>query len=104
MALRRGSACDAPPEAVRNWLIVSDATFASLGDWDFLPTLSQLQAETLIIEGAGSYQTLDGARAWADAMPNARLLLIPGSGHFPQVEQPALFSPVVDSFLWGNGA
>jgi proline iminopeptidase len=102
MARRRGSACDAPPEAVRNWLTVSDATFASLGDWDFLPLLSQLQVETLIIEGARSHQILDGVRAWAAAIPNARLSLIPDAGHFPQVEQPELFFPAVDIFLSGN--
>ena len=98
---RRGNACNAPPEAVRNWMVVSDATFASLGDWDFLPMLSHLQTKALIVEGEQSI-TLGGTRAWASAMPNARLLLVPGAGHFPQVEQPALFFAAIEHFLSGS--
>jgi proline iminopeptidase len=90
---KRGNPCDAPPEAVRNWLVVSDATFASLGDWDFLPILSQLNVEALIVDGEVSLPTVESARAWAAAMPGARLLLVPDAGHFPQVEQPDVFFP-----------
>jgi proline iminopeptidase len=104
---RRGSSCDAPPEGVRNYMLVNDATFGSLGEYDFIPKLRQLWMPALIVEGAQSIPTLDSAHAWAEAMPNARLLLIPGSGHFPQVEQPRLFFSAVEHFLngrWPTGA
>lgn len=99
---RRGSSCDAPPEGVRNYMVVNDATFGSLGNYDFLPKLRQLWIPALIVEGAQSVPTLDSAHAWAEAMPNARLLLIRNSGHFPQVEQPRHFFPAVERFLSGG--
>jgi proline iminopeptidase len=99
---RRGSSCDAPPEGVRNYMVVNDATFGSLGEYDLAPKLRQLRTPTLIVEGEQSVPTLESVHAWADAMPNARLLLIPKSGHFPQVEQPSLFFPAVELFLRGG--
>ncbi len=99
---RRGSSCDAPQEGVRNYMVVNDATFASLGEYDLLPKLRQIRIPTLIVEGEQSTPTLDSVRAWAEAMPTSRLLLIPDSGHFPQVEQPNLFFPAVERFLHGG--
>lgn len=104
---RRGSSCDAPAEGVRNYMLINDATFRSLGEYDLLPKLRQLWIPALIVEGAQSIPTLDSAHAWAESMPNARLLLIPESGHFPQVEQPRHFFPAVENFLsgsWPKGA
>jgi proline iminopeptidase len=102
MSRRRSSSCNAPPEAVRNYLVVNDATFASLKDWDFLGMLAKLQQPTLIVEGEQSASTVASVRAWAKAMPNARLLLIANAGHFPQVEQPEVFFPAVEKFLRGG--
>lgn len=99
---RRGSSCDAPPEGVRNYMVVNDATFGSLGEYDLLPKLRQLRIPALIVEGEQSIPTLDSAHKWAEAMPNARLLLIPNSGHYPQVEQPHLFFPAIERFLNGG--
>lgn len=104
---RRGSSCDAPAEGVRNYMLVNDATFGSLAEYNFIPMLGRLGIPALIVEGEQSIPTLDSAHAWAEAMPNARLLLIPNSGHFPQVEQPGLFFPAVEHFLnrsWPKGA
>ncbi len=83
-------------------MVVNNATLGSLGDYDLLPKLRRLRALTLIVEGEQSISTLESVRAWAEAMPNARLLLIPNSGHFPQVEQPSLFFPAVKRFLGGR--
>lgn len=99
MVRRRGSSCDAPPEAVRNYQVVNDATLKSLGDWNFLPMLARLQHRALVIEGAGSTPTLESVRAWAAALPNAQLVLIPNAGHFPQVENPDALFPALESFL-----
>lgn len=104
---RRGSSCDAPAEGVRNYMVVNDAGFASLGDYDFLPRLRGLRVPALIIEGEQSVTTVSSARAWAEYLPNGRLLLIPNAGHYPQVEQPRLFFPAVETFLrggWPEGA
>jgi proline iminopeptidase len=99
MARRKGSSCDAPPEGVRNYQTVNDATFASLGDWNFLPLLQQLKVPALVIEGAASRPTLESVHAWAGAIPGKPLVLVPEAGHYPQVEQPKKFFPIVERFL-----
>ena len=104
MARRRGSSCDAPAEGVRNYQTVNDATFASLGDWDFLPLLRRLSVPALVIEGAGSTPTLESVRAWAAELPNHSFVLVPDAGHFPQVENPERFFAVVERFLSEQGA
>ena len=76
---RRGSSCDAPAEGVRNYMLINDATFGSLGEYDLVPMLGQLGVPALIVEGEQSIPTLDSAHAWAEAMPNARLFLIPAA-------------------------
>lgn len=100
MTRRRGSSCDGPAEGVRNYFVVNDATFASLGNWDFRPLLAELRMPTLVIEGAESIpSTVESARVIAQSMPNATLVLVPGAGHYPQVEQPAAFFERVKRFL-----
>ena len=100
MARRRGSSCDGPAEGVRNYFVVNDATFASLGNWDFRPALAKLTVPALVIEGEQSIpSTVESARVMAQSLPGAALALIPNAGHYPQVEQPALFFAAVDAFL-----
>ena len=100
MSRRRGSSCNAPPDGVRNYFLVNDATFASLGQWDFRPLLGRLTMPALVIEGAESIpSTVESARVTAAALPRARLVLIPNAGHYPQVEQPGLFFEAIRRFL-----
>jgi len=47
------------------------------------------------------------AREWAAALPDARLLLLQGVGHFPYLETPDVFFTAVDTYLrgsWPQGA
>ena len=100
MSRRRGSSCDGPPEGVRNYFVVNEATFASLGDYDVRPQLRQLTMPALVVEGERSIpSTVESARAFAAALPNARLLLVSGAGHYPQVERPDLFFAAIHPFL-----
>jgi proline iminopeptidase len=94
--------CDVPPEGIRNFPFVAEATMASLGHWNFLPTLRSLEMPVLIVDGAKSPATLEGMRVLARALPHGRLLLIPGAGHYAQVERPDLFFPPVERFLDGH--
>ena len=99
-ARRRGSSCDGPPEGVRNYFVVNDATFASLGEWDFRPHLARLQMPAMVIEGERSIpSTVESARVFAQALPHAELVLVPNAGHYPQVEQPGPFFAAVSRFL-----
>jgi len=100
MARRRGSSCDGPPESVRNYFVVNDATFTSLGAWDFRPLLAGLKMPALVVEGEQSIpSTVESARVTAKSLPNATLVLVPGAGHYPQVEQPERFFEAVEKFL-----
>jgi proline iminopeptidase len=99
-ARRRGSSCDGPPEGIRNYFVVNDATFASLGDWDFRPLLKRLTMPAMVIEGELSIpSTVESARIMAASLPNATLVLVPNAGHYPQVERPEVFFPAVAKFL-----
>lgn len=98
-ARRRGSSCDGPPEGVRNYFVVNDATFASLGNWDFRPRLAELRMPALVIEGENSIpSTVESARIFASSLPDATLVLVPNAGHYPQVEQPGVFFSAIEAF------
>lgn len=45
--------------------------------------------------------SVDSAREWAAALPDARLLLLQGVGHFPYLEAPEAFFAAVDAFVGG---
>ena len=95
----RGSPCDMPVAALRNSETVTNATLSSLGAWDWRPQLATILVPTLVIHGEGDPIPLAAAREWASALPNATLSVIQRSGHFPFVEQRALFLESVEQFL-----
>lgn len=63
-----------------------------------LPTLEGLP--TLIVAGEDDGLTPpECARSIAQAMPGARLAIIPGAGHLPPVEQPGATTELIQEFL-----
>jgi proline iminopeptidase len=94
--------CTVPPASLRNLRVVSGATFASLGNWDFRPLLAKLQMPALVVEGEKTQVPLDSTRLWASTLPNGRLLLIPEAGHMHFVERPEVFFPAAEKFLRGG--
>jgi YbgC/YbaW family acyl-CoA thioester hydrolase len=63
-----------------------------------LPVLGGLP--TLVIVGEDDTLTPpDGARRMAAAIPGARLVVIPGAGHVPPVEQPSATTAAIRDFL-----
>ena len=67
---------------------------------DLRPFARRIDAPTLVLVGAEDALTgTDQARAVAAAVPGARLEIIEGSGHSPQVERPADFVRLVVPFL-----
>lgn len=67
---------------------------------DLRPVAPRVDAPVLVM--AGEEDGLTGprhAREVAEAIPDARLELVPASGHTPQVERPVEFSRLVVSFL-----
>ena len=96
---RSDEICDAPPAALRNRWVVVLAVFESLGDWDFRPLLAKISAPALVVEGEQTNVPLDATRAWAEALPNSKLVLIPRAGHVHFIEQPEAFRKVAEKFL-----
>jgi proline iminopeptidase len=100
--LRQVDFCGDSPAARRNSLIVNRYTWASLGPYDWRPAMRQVRAPTLIVHGEREVIPMEYAREWAATMPNARLLILPGLGHFLYVEDPERFFRAVDVFLAGG--
>jgi pimeloyl-ACP methyl ester carboxylesterase len=66
---------------------------------DSTGALAAFRTPTLVLHGAeDAIVTEDDARAMAEALPNAELIMIPGSGHLTAVEQPQLFNDAVTEF------
>lgn len=62
--------------------------------------LARVTLPSLVIWGEDDH-LVDPAygQAYAQALPDARLVLIPGAGHFPQTEQPERFLTLVREFV-----
>ncbi len=67
---------------------------------DPVPRLQQIQAPTLLLWGAlDAMIPISNAQDYLDAMPNARLVTLPGLGHLPFEEAPAIALPPLRAFL-----
>lgn len=99
----KGDFCAGTPESRRNKIVSVDRfVAASLGDWDWRATLRRVTAPTLVIHGTADVLPAAGGREWAAVVPQARLLLLQGIGHFPYLEAPEPFFTAVDTFLRGS--
>jgi proline iminopeptidase len=98
----KGDVCGGPDDALRVQQAQNERILGTLGDFDLRPGMEKMKAPVLIVRGEADYVPLEGARAWAASMPNARLLVIPGAGHVPQGEQPQIFFPAIIEFLKGG--
>ncbi len=108
MSRSQGDFCAGAPESRRNKITSVDRyVVSSLDRWDWRPALRRLHAPALIIHGTADPLPVAGGREWAVALPDARLLLLQGIGHFPYLEAPDAFFTAVDTFLrgsWPQGA
>jgi 3-oxoadipate enol-lactonase len=68
---------------------------------DDLPRLRDLSCPTLVIVGELDVSFVDASYAIADAIPGARLAVIPGAGHSPQFEAPEPWIGELERFLAG---
>jgi pimeloyl-ACP methyl ester carboxylesterase len=61
--------------------------------------LAVMNVPTLVVAGAADAVTgVAAARAVADGLPGAELVVLDGCGHFPWVDEPARFRAVVERF------
>jgi 3-oxoadipate enol-lactonase len=76
----------------------------ALGAMDLHSRLGAITAPTLVITGAGDPVSSPAAgAALADAIPDARQVVIPGAAHIANVEQPELFTRALLDHLQGAG-
>lgn len=78
---------------------VQNSVWESLGDYDLLPSLARVRCPALIVHGEEDPIPLSASEAVAHALPDARLVPLPGSGHVPYVEAPEELFDAVRAFL-----
>jgi 3-oxoadipate enol-lactonase len=89
----------------RNMFLRSDrdgyaATCATLRDTDLTQTIGAIALPVLVVGGSEDRATPpDLVRACADAIPNARFVLIDGVGHIPSIEQPETLASMLGDFF-----
>jgi pimeloyl-ACP methyl ester carboxylesterase len=66
---------------------------------DRLDALRSLAVRTLVIVGEQDTPFLGPSRRMADAIPGARLAVIPDAGHSPQFEAPEAWAKELLAFL-----
>jgi pimeloyl-ACP methyl ester carboxylesterase len=78
----------------------------TLGDYlacdrfDVRDRLAEIRVPTLVVVGTDDRLTpLRYSRFLAETIPGARLVEIPGAGHFPQLEQPVRVNAAIREFL-----
>ncbi len=65
-------------------------------------SLARVQCPALVVHGEGDVPVpLETARAIADDLPDARLVVIPGGGHRPDIRSPEVVNPILLEFLLG---
>lgn len=68
-------------------------------DSRIIESLPNIKVPTLVIVGENDQPLLAGCHYMAKKIPGARLVVIPRSGHYPNVDEPALFDAAVREFL-----
>jgi pimeloyl-ACP methyl ester carboxylesterase len=96
---RRAAARWASDEFSRNDPAAISNMWASLEEMDVRPLLTRIEQPTLIVRGAQSSlyseRTADHLVA---ALPDARAVSFPQSGHAPHIEEPDLFNRTITDF------
>lgn len=79
-----------------------EALQGSYGDYDWRPELRVVTAPRLVIHGIEDNIPLEGSKEWAAGEPNARLLVLQETGHWPHYEKRGVVIDSIESFLSGG--
>ena len=71
----------------------------SLWGWGVLPQLSQIEIPTLMLTGDQDYSPISAKQAVVNAMQNAKLVVVKGSGHGTPIEKPEETNRAIDEFI-----
>lgn len=94
--------CDSPNEVPSRYGDFVPRLLAKLGHYDWRADFSKVTARRLVIHGELDNPPLDGSREWVAGVPNARLLVIQGVGHWPHYEKPEETLAAIRTFLDGG--
>ncbi|MDQ6886690.1 MAG: alpha/beta fold hydrolase [Gemmatimonadota bacterium] len=78
---------------------VQQSVWESLGEFDLLPDLGEIRVPTLILHGQQDPIPLAASEETARRIPNARLVVLEGSGHVPYVEAEVALFRTIRRFL-----
>jgi proline iminopeptidase len=78
---------------------VQQQVWESLGDFDLLQRVEQVEIPVLILHGRQDPIPLEASEALARALPDARLVVLEQSGHVPYVEEPETLFREIERFL-----
>jgi pimeloyl-ACP methyl ester carboxylesterase len=78
------------------------ALMASFADYDWRADLPKVSIPRLVIHGELDNIPLESSREWVAGLPEARLLLVPSSGHWPHYEQPERVIGAIEEFVAGE--
>jgi proline iminopeptidase len=67
-------------------------------EWDLFPALRALDLPTLLLHGEHDFIPVELAARIADAIPDARLSVLPGCGHFTYLEAPEMVFEEISRF------
>lgn len=83
------------------------ALFPTIDGYDWRSALASVAIPRLVIHPARDNIPLAGSEEWVRGRPDARLLLVEDSGHFPMYEQPEATLEAIHAFLadeWPAGS
>lgn len=90
---------DMTQRTFRNGSDVATLVMGPLGDFDLWRRLRDVQAPTLLIHGTADVLPVDVVWQMAEDLPDARVILLEGAGHFPYIEAPIRMRDAVEAFL-----
>jgi pimeloyl-ACP methyl ester carboxylesterase len=83
-----------------NMLTVASLVMGPLGpSFDLWPEAAAIRVPTLIVHGVEDLVPREMPRDLAHTIPNAKLVMIDGAGHFPYIERPRETLAAIDDFV-----
>ncbi|MGB5201949.1 MAG: alpha/beta hydrolase, partial [Sedimenticolaceae bacterium] len=79
------------------------SSLATVPTWNLEHRLSSITCPTCLVSGEHDFFPLALKEAYAKKMPDARLVVIPNSGHFTPMDEPQRFNEAVMDFLSKRG-
>lgn len=80
-------------------LILSARGLFRQKDSRIIESLPEIRVPTLVVVGENDEPLLAGCHYMAKKIPGAKLVVVPRSGHYPNVDEPRIFNDAVREFL-----